>query len=140
MMFARVKDPAELTSMTDTELMARWFEAKSPGYLTDLGAGMGMQQMMANVSPEAAASMQEGLDKVKAINVKWDVIGELAEGPGVAHVLYRVAGLSPRGPTATLTFQSGADKRWRIHFTSPDGQLAQMASLAVAALQVMAKQ
>ncbi len=135
MMFARVQDPAELTQMTDTELMARWFEAKSPGYLTQMGGGLGMSQMLANAPPEAVAAMQEGFDKVAGTITKWDVIGELPEGPTVAHVMYRVAGQSPRGATAVLTFERGADKRWRIHFTSPDEQMAQMNALAMAAMK-----
>ena len=137
--YARVTDAAELALLSDREILARWFEAKSPGYLMSIGSGMVIKGMMEKLTPEAGTAMQAGLDSAQAMNIDWDVVGEVAEGESVAHVTYRVAGLAPAAATGVLTFHRVLGGRWRVHFASPNDQLAYMSKLSLDALQRLIK-
>ena len=133
--FARVTDTTELQAMSDRELMGRWFEAKSLGYLLGLSGGM-LKGLIATMPPPAGDVMQSTLDTFGSMKMKWEVVGEIAEGDSVAHVAFRIAGLTPPAPTGILTFRaSGA--RWYIRFRNPDDQLGHLAALVMAAMQAL---
>src|SRR3990170_4439372 len=117
--FARVTDAAELQAISDRELMGRWFEARSAGYL----AGLTTDGMLKGM-----------LDKIESTKLNWEIVGEIAEGDGVSHVVYRVAGMTPQAPTGILTFRASG-RRWYIRFASPNEQLGHMATLGTAAQQ-----
>ena len=132
--FARVSSADELRAMSDRELMARWFEAKSFSYATSMVMGTMFKGLMDNLPGAAATDLQAALSGVTSTPIAWQVIGEIAEGDSVSHVAYRVAGQTPTGPIGVLSFKKSAGK-WYIHFTDPDDQLAQMSALAMSAIQ-----
>lgn len=133
MSFARVKDGAEFAAMTDREIMARWFEAKSPGYLTTVMSGGMFKGMLENFPGGAAAEVKSAMAGIVSTPINWDVVGEIADGPGVSHVIYRAGGGSPAQPTSVLTFHMSGGQ-WRVWFMSPDDQLADLAQHALRAV------
>src|ERR1017187_1618839 len=100
--FARVTGAAELQAMSDRELMARWFEAKSVASLFGLSGGM-MKQMMAMMPQSSSGETQSMLDRAESSSTSWEIVGVISEGDSLAHVAYRVAGITPPAPTAILT-------------------------------------
>ena len=132
--FARVTDAAELQAISDRELMGRWFEAKSAGYLAGLTTDGMLKGMLDKLPPSAGNEMRAMLDKIESTKLNWEIVGEIAEGDGVSHVVYRVAGMTPQAPTGILTFRASG-RRWYIRFASPNEQLGHMATLGTAAQQ-----
>ena len=132
--FARVKDAAELQALSDRELLGRWFEAKSVGYAIGLVSGGMMKAMLDRMPAPAGAELKSALDQAGASPIRWEVVGEIAEGDSVAHVAYRAAGLTPQASTGILTFHSSRG-RWYIRFTDPVEQLGHMSALAITAMQ-----
>ena len=133
-MFAHVTDAAELQAMPDRDLMARWFEAKSPGYTMGLASNDMLKGMIDRMPAAEGSGMRAAMDVAGATPLPWEVVGEIPEGRGVSHVVYRVAGQTPQGATGILTFRATGG-RWYIHFTNPDDQLGHMAALALSAMQ-----
>jgi hypothetical protein len=133
-MFAGVNDAEQVRALSDHDLMARWFEAKSPGYLARLTSESLMKGMLDRLPPDRAAEVRAGFDSLQSRRIAWEVVGEVREGPGVAHVTYRAAGRTPPSATAVLTLQASGSK-WYVHFTDPDDQLAQMATFATRAMR-----
>jgi hypothetical protein len=120
MMFARVESEADLQALSDRELMSRWFEAKSPAYLFRIGATTMSAMFGSKISPEARALAEAEMASIKP--VAWEVVGEVVEREGLAHVLYRSMGTSP-GATSALTFRIAADGKWYLPFSRTDDQL-----------------
>jgi hypothetical protein len=128
MTFARVMNDAQVNTLSDRELMARWLEAKSPGYSAELTARM-MQSMMRSMPPGSEDEVNAALEAMGSKTVAWEVVGEVLEGDTLAHVTYRVAGRTTPAPTGVLTF-ARTGGRWLVHFASPDDQLTTMSTLA----------
>lgn len=130
--YARVTTVDEIRAMSDQELMARWFEAKSPEHLIRMTAEGPMASLIrqAGVEPQAmSAAMSSSLDAVRV--KRWDLVGEVVESADVAHVVFR-NGDREGNPTAVLTFRKGSDGMWRIHFVSPEDQLLALSSSLMA--------
>lgn len=132
--YARVQDAAEIQAMSDRELMARWFEAKSFAYMMNIMMGGMLKPMLDKMPAGANSEMQAEFAKLDSAKTRWEIVGEVNESANVAHVVYRVAGTTPSSPAATLTFQRTGG-RWLLHFDSPEGQLTQMAQLGMAAMK-----
>lgn len=130
LMFARVPDTVALKALSDRELMARWFEAKSIGYVSEIASASMSQRM----SERAGRSVQRAYDRLGALRLPWEVIGSAVEGDSIAHVVYRLAGRNPPAATGVLTFRS-TNGRWLIRFTNPDDQLAALNALVLRAVQ-----
>ena len=147
--FARVNSAEELKKLTDRELMERWLEAKGGRYQMSnvgnvLGGFAGLAGLMGGggggggLSPEAQRGLDSMATLVASIKLEWQVVGETSEG-AVAHVTYRVAGMTPAAPTAVLTFRNSGG-RWRVQVNSlEDGdQLGVMSGLEMMALEARA--
>jgi hypothetical protein len=132
--FAHVTSADSLRAMSDRELMARWFEAKSFAYATELMMSTMFKGLMDKLPAGASAEMQTEMDKVRSQTTAWQVIGEILEGDTVAHVAYRIAGQTPEGASGVLTLRKSSGT-WYVHFTDPDDQLAAMATLGMKAMQ-----
>jgi hypothetical protein len=132
LMFANVTDEAQFKALSDRELMARWFEAKSLAYLTTVMAG-GMLGGMMDKVPGSAVEIRSEMDRMAQQRQAWQVVGEIMEGDSIAHVTYRVVG-EEASAAGVLTFKASRGV-WKIHFTSPDDQLVPMTQLAMRAAQ-----
>jgi hypothetical protein len=130
--FAGVSDPDSLRSLSDGELVARWFQAKDPGYLTSLM----MNGMMSEIIAKAPDSdrLRAGVDSVMQLPTGWAIVGVVEERSvrPVAHVIYR---MTTGGPTGVLTFRENAG-RWYLASLDPSEQVDQMSKLDLAARQL----
>jgi len=131
MTFANVKTEQEMNALSDRELMARWFEAKSPEYLRQIGMGA-MASMLGSLSAEARAAAEAAMPAVNMPH--WDVVGEFREPDGAAHVIFRLAGKTPPASTGVLTFRPAQDGKWYLTFANTDDQLAPFAAMVLRTL------
>ena len=128
MSFANVRTEQEMNALSDLELMARWFEAKSPEYLRK---GMGRELMAAIMPAETRSAAQEAMTSAVLQMPQWDVVGEFREPDGAAHVIFRVAGKTPRASTGVLTFRQAQDRNWYLTFGNTEDQLAPFAAMVL---------
>jgi hypothetical protein len=127
MTFANVRTEQEMNALSDLELMARWFEAKSPEYLRRRGMGM-MESML---PAEARAAAQDAMASTVVSMPQWEVVGEFREPDSAAHVIFRIAGKTPRASTGVLTFRRAQGGKWCLTFGNTDDQLAPLAAMVL---------
>jgi len=130
MMFARVENETALRALSNRDLMTRWFEAKSNDYLSEMGAGITNRLV---VNREFQEQAQSGIEKMRSMRFRWEILGEIADGGNTTHIVYRLADDLP-GEAGVLTFQKSGE-RWYIHFVDPNIQLGTMAGFALRAAQ-----
>ena len=133
MYFANVRTEQEMNALSDRELMARWFEAKSPAYLRQMSAGT-MRAMLGSLQPEAREAAEAAMASSMPTMPTWDVVGEVREPGAASHVIYRVAGKTPLSTTSVLTFRPEKDGKWYLTFSGTDDQLASMAGMTLRAM------
>jgi len=132
MTFANVRTEQEMNALSNLELMARWFEAKSPEYL--LRSGMVRDMMLAFMSADSLSVAKAAMTSAVPALPQWEVVGEFRERDGAAHVIYRVAGKTPRAGTGVLTFRRARDRKWYLTFENTDDQLAPFAAMVPRAM------
>lgn len=127
--FAGITDTSVLKSLSNTDLAARWFEAKDPNYLARLLMDGMLSGILAN-APDGGVQAREELEAEMRAPLDWTVLGALDEGstPPQAHVTYR---MTARGPTGVLTFRR-VGPRWYLWLERMD-QLDALAKLDLTA-------
>ena len=126
--FANVRTEQEMNALSDGELMARWFEAKSPDYMRRIGMGA-LQSMFGSISAEARAAAEAAMPALSM--PQWDVVGEFREPDGAGHVIFRLAGKTPPSSTGVLTFRPAKDGKWYLTFANTEDQLAAFAGMVM---------
>jgi hypothetical protein len=143
--FARTKSADELKQLSDSDLLARWLEAKSARYQVGnagniIGGLAGLSDMVGLSSGGGAAGAQRELDSmavaVANVRLDWQVLGEVADGNTTVPVTYRVAGMTPAATSGALTFRRSGTQ-WKVFVNSleDDDQLSTLAGLEMAAVQ-----
>jgi len=133
MTFANVRTEQEMNALSDRELMARWFEAKSPEYLRRKGTGMA-EAMLGMIPAEKRAAAEAAMATAVISMPRWEVIGEFREPDGASHVVFRAAGKAPLAGTGVLTFRQAKDAKWYLTFVHTDDQLAPFAGMVLRAM------
>jgi hypothetical protein len=130
MTLANVRTEQEMNALSDLELMARWFEARSPEYLRRRGMGL-MESMLGSIPAEARSAAQEAMASTVMPMPQWEVVGEFREPDRTSHVIFRIAGKTPRAGTGVLTFRPAQDGKWYLTFGHTDDQLAPIAAMVL---------
>ena len=127
--FAGVTDTATLRALSDRALVARWFEAKDPSYLTSIM----MNGMLSGIIAQAADGdrLRAEVDSVMRVPVGYEVVGVVEERTTrpTSHVIYRMA---VGGPTGVLSLRQDAG-RWYLASLERAEQMDQLAKLDMAA-------
>jgi hypothetical protein len=126
--FANVRTEQDVNALSDLELMARWFEAKGPDYMRQIGMGA-LESMLGSISAEARSAAEAAMPTPSI--PRWDVVGEFRESDGASHVVFRLAGKTPPASTGVLTFRPAQDGKWYLTFARTDDQLAAFAGMAL---------